>query len=58
MIDQDYQLGWLDRNGNNRIDPGEVVMQFTMNAAMRIYQRESFYGKDRSGRFFGAKASI
>ena len=43
---QDYQAGWVDYNHNNRVDDGELVMQFTMNACIYPYTRESVYGKN------------
>ena len=43
--EQDYRTGWLDQNQNGRVDAGELVMQFTMNASIQPYTRESVYGK-------------
>lgn len=45
VIKKDHVLGWLDSNENGRMEKDELVLQFTMNAAINTYQRESYYGK-------------
>ena len=45
VISKDVQYGWIDQNRNSRIDPEEIVIQFTMNAAINTYSRTSYYGK-------------
>ena len=45
VIEQDYSLGWLDKNRDSRVDDDEIQVQFTMNAAINTYHRRSYYGK-------------
>lgn len=45
VIEQDHRLGWLDRNENGVIEDDELLLQFTMNAAINTYRRDSYYGK-------------
>lgn len=44
VVWNDLQFGWLDKNQNSQMDAGEIVMQFSMNAAINTYSRASFYG--------------
>ena len=45
VVQKDYVLGWLDRNGNGKAERDEILLQFTMNASINTYHRESLYGK-------------
>ena len=45
VVEQDHVRGWMDRNGNGRQEEDEIVLRFTMNAAINTYRRESYYGK-------------
>lgn len=45
VIEQDHRLGWLDRNNNGIMEEEELLLQFTMNAAINTYRRDSYYGK-------------
>jgi len=45
VIDQDYTLGWLDKNRDSKVDADEIRIQFTMNASINTYYRQSYYGK-------------
>ena len=45
VIEQDYTLGWLDKNRDSKVDDDEIQIQFTMNAAINTYYRQSYYGK-------------
>ena len=45
VIEQDHRLGWMDKNGNGLVEEDELLLQFTMNAAIHTYRRDSYYGK-------------
>ena len=45
VIEKDHRLGWLDRNDNGVMEEEELLLQFTMNAAINTYRRDSYYGK-------------
>ena len=45
VMENDHMLSWLDLNGNRQIEEQELSMQFTMNAGISVYGRESVYGK-------------
>lgn len=45
VIEQDYALGWLDKNRDSKVDADEIQIRFTMNAAINVYHRQSYYGK-------------
>ena len=36
VIEQDHRLGWLDRNNNGIMEEEELLLQFTMNAAINL----------------------
>ena len=39
VVEQDHVRGWMDRNGNGRQEEDEIVLRFTMNAAINTYRR-------------------
>jgi len=43
--ENDHILGWMDFNGDKTMSDDEMVLQFTMNAAISVYRRKSYYGK-------------
>lgn len=45
VIDKDLGIGWHDKNQDGKIDLGEICLRYTMNGAICVYTRESFYGK-------------
>ena len=45
VVEKDYEAGWYDLNNNDKVDDGEISFNFTMNAGINTYDRESYYGK-------------
>lgn len=45
VIEDDHVLSWMDLNGNGQMEDEEFTLQFTMNASINTYSRESNYGK-------------
>ena len=45
VVEDDYELLWDDRNGNQKAEDDELAMCFTMNAEILVYERQSRYGQ-------------
>ena len=45
VVEDDVASVWADANGDGTMDPGEILLTFTMNAAINPYSRQSIYGK-------------
>lgn len=45
VVENDHWVGWLDQNDNGLMEKEELHLQFTMNASINTYRRDSFYGK-------------